>query len=102
MKIAQNNKTTPWTTKELEIVLKGLKKNKSKDPNSLANDMCKEEAAGTDLKEAILLLMNRIKEKEIYPKSLEFCNQASGMKGPHNSFPKSTSPIWTNLVGEKV
>ena len=88
MKIAQKNKTPPWTMKELDIVLKGLKKNKSKDPNGLANELFKEEAAGTDLKEAILLLMNRIKEEQIYPKSLELCNISSiwKMKGPRNEF----------------
>ena len=88
MKVAKTNKTPKWTMKEIEIVLKGLKKNKSRDPNGLANELFKEEAAGRDLKEAILLLMNRIKEEQIYPKCLELCNISSiwKMKGPRNEY----------------
>ena len=62
MEKARLNKTPPWTMEELELVLNKLKKDKSRDPNGLANELFKKEAAGEDLKTAILKLMNRIKD----------------------------------------
>ena len=58
---AKQNKTPPWNIQDLQIVLYKLKNNKSRDPNGLVNELFKEEAAGEDLKVAILNLMNRIK-----------------------------------------
>ena len=73
---------------DLEAVLNKLKKNKSRDPNGLANELFKTDSAGDDLKVAILKLMNRIKNEQKYPKCLEFCNITSiwKMKGPRNKF----------------
>ena len=58
---AKLNKTPPWNIQDLQVVLDKLKNNKSRDPNGLVNELFKEEAAGEDLKVAILNLMNRIK-----------------------------------------
>ena len=62
---------------ELEKVLKYLKKNKSRDPLGLANEIFRDEVAGKDLKCAILKMVNRIKEEQTYPKILEKCNISS-------------------------
>ena len=88
MEKARLNKTPPWNIQDLQVVLDKLKKNKSRDPHGLANELFKEEAAGDDLKAAILKLMNRIKEEQKYPKRLELCNITSiwKMKGPRNKF----------------
>ena len=88
MEKARLNKTPPWTMEELELVLNKLKKDKSRDPNGLANELFKKEAAGEDLKTAILKLMNRIKDEQKYPRCLELCNITSiwKMKGPRNKF----------------
>ena len=59
------------------MVLKQLSKNKFCDPEGLANELFKEEAAGTDLVKAVLKIMNLIKEKQMYPKVLEKCNVTS-------------------------
>ena len=85
---AKKKKTPPWKMKQLDKVLDGLEKNKSKDPDGFANELFKKEAAGEDLKVAILLLMNRIKDEQIYPKCLELCNISSiwKMKEPRNEF----------------
>ena len=72
--LAAQTKTDPWTMEDLNTVLKYLKNNKSRDPSGYANELFKQETAGDDLKRAILLLMNRIKEEQIYPEALEFCN----------------------------
>ena len=67
---------------------KHTKKNLSRDPNGLANELFRNDVAGDDLKLAILKLMNRIKHEQIYPKCLEMCNISSiwKKKGPRNQF----------------
>ena len=56
------------------LILKHLKVNKSHDPNGLANILLKPEVAGTDLKEALLLMFNSIKKELIYPDAFEDCD----------------------------
>ena len=63
--------------KHLEIVLKKLKKNKSRDPLGLCNELFRPEVAGDNLKKVILKLMNRIKQDQIYPECLQLCNISS-------------------------
>ena len=84
IKIAQTNKTPPWKMKDLERVLKNLKKQKSRDPLGLANDIFRPDVAGDDLKRAILKLMNRIKDEQKYPECLELCNISSIWKKKAN------------------
>ena len=88
LKAASENKTLPWTMKQLEEVLKYLKKNKSRDPYGYANEIFKDNAAGNDLKTAILKLINRIKDEQIFPKALEICDISSIYKnrGNRNNF----------------
>jgi len=74
---AKKNKSEPWSMVDLEKVLKYLKKKKSRDPNDLANELFHNETAGSDLKEAILLLMNKIKDNLEIPEALEKCNITS-------------------------
>ena len=62
---AKENKTKPWEMTDLEVVLKHLKKNKSRDPLGYANELFRPETAGDDLKLAILMMMNRIKQEQI-------------------------------------
>ena len=88
MEVAKKNKTPDWSSRDLHKVLEQLKMNKSRDPHGLANELFKNEVAGNDLKRALLLLMNRIKSEQIFPKALEFCNISSiwKQKGPRNDF----------------
>ena len=88
MEAASNNKTDSWDMADLDIVLKKLKNNKSRDPHGLVNELFKDETAGEDLKVAIIHLMNRIKDEQIYPKCLELCNISSiwKLKRPRNRF----------------
>ena len=72
---------------ELEAVLKYLKNNKSRDPNDHANELFKPNVAGSDLKLALLYLMNRIKDTGEFPEALRTCNITSIFKkGARNSF----------------
>lgn len=88
MKLASKNKTPEWTMEDLDVVLKGLKKNKSRDALGYLNELFRPEVIGDDLKLAILKLMNKIKEKQQYPTSLELCNISSifKQKGSKNEF----------------
>ena len=67
LELVKNNKSKPWTLKNLETVLRYLKKGKSRDPNAHANEIYHIEAAGDDLKCALLVIMNKIKEQLTYP-----------------------------------
>ena len=77
---ASKNKTPDWTMKDLNVVLKNLKKNKSRDALGLANEIFRPETAGNDLKEAVLKLMNRMKKEQKFPECLELCNVSSIFK----------------------
>ena len=48
--------------KQLNEVLKSLKNNKTSDPHSMINEVFKEGCIGSDLKEALLILVNDIKK----------------------------------------
>ena len=88
LKVAKANKTPPWEMKQLHMVLKKLKKNQSRDPLGLYNELFRPEVAGDDLKLSILKLMNRIKEDQVFPECLQLCNISSiwKRKGSLNDF----------------
>ena len=87
IKLAKLNKSAPWTDDDLEVVLKFLKKGKSRDPNDHPNELYNMEWAGKDLKDAILILMNKIKDQQQYPQALQTCNISSiYKKGKRNIF----------------
>ena len=77
MKEASNYKTPDWKIEELEVVLKELKNHKSRDALGYIKELFKPEVCGEHLKLSFLKLMNKIKEKQEYPKSLELCNTTS-------------------------
>ena len=54
-------RTCPWTMNELEESIKRLKRNKSRDPHGLVNELFMKGNAGKDLKEAMLCFFNEIK-----------------------------------------
>ena len=62
---------------DLDLALKDLPKGKARDALGQANELFKEEAAGSDLKLATLKLMNLIKKKHTFPESLQACNITS-------------------------
>ena len=60
--------------KQLDIVLKGLKNNQTRDPNELINEVFKPPIAGKDFKLAILHFMNKIKQTMYIPNILQTAN----------------------------
>ena len=77
LKLTKVQKTEPWTTEDINQAVKDLGNNKSRDAQGLANELFKDDVAGTDLKLAILKLMNLIKERQEYPEALQLCNITS-------------------------
>ena len=67
-------KTPPWNKTDLDKVLKGLKNNKSMDPHGMINEVFKEGYIGTDLKDALVLLLNGVKAEHICPIYMAFQN----------------------------
>ena len=62
---AYKQKTPDWVIDDIDLVLKQLKNNKSRDPLGFGNEMFKPENAGTDLRKALLNMCNQI-DKLIY------------------------------------
>ena len=77
LEMCKKNKTPEWTLNQLEVVLKHLKKDVSRDPHGMANELFKSGVAGKDLKLAVLMLMNRIKDECVFPDCLKLCNITS-------------------------
>ena len=88
LEMTGKNRTSEWSMNQLEVVLKYLKKNKSRDPFGYSNDLFRIDVAGDNLKDAILILMNRIKAEQVYPVVLEDCDITSiyKNKGARNCF----------------
>ena len=70
-------KTDKWTKDNLKTVLKKLKKNKTRDPLGMVNEIFKPCVIGENLEAAILKLMNAIKSKNFVPSSLLMANITS-------------------------
>ena len=62
------NKSDPWEEDNLKEALKHLDKDKSRDPEGFANEIFKEDIAGTDLLKAVLMPMNLMKKSKYFPK----------------------------------
>ena len=74
-------KSPNWTMSNLDTVLSSLKRNKSRDPNGMVNELFKEGLIGHDLKYALLLMFNRIKAHQEIPSFLLLSNITSIYKG---------------------
>ena len=74
---AQANVAPEWTMPDLEVVLRQLKNNKSRDPMHFSNELFQPENAGADLKQAVLKMSNQIKKQQVFPEALSLCNITS-------------------------
>ena len=66
---------------KIEVVLKGLKKNKARDLLGLSNELFKEGVIGENLKESLVILINRKKETKKLPELAYLANITSIWKG---------------------
>ena len=74
MKVAGKKKSPDWTMKDLEVVLKNLKRNKSRDFEGYLNEIFKLDVIGDDLKESLILMFNMLKKKQLIAIFMNFCN----------------------------
>lgn len=74
LKLTVDISTNPWTLKDLERALASLKNNKARDPAGYVNEIFKEEIIGTDLKNSILIMMDKIKTKKNIPDFMRITN----------------------------
>ena len=72
---------------DLEAVIKGLKKDKARDPNGWANELFKEDTAGKDLKASMLVLFNRIKFENYFSVFIRKADVVTLYKGRVKSVP---------------
>ena len=77
----QTKKSEQWNENDLEKVLKELKKNKSRDPHGLINELFKPGVIGSDLRGSLLSLLNGIKDNCHIPEFIKWANITSIYKG---------------------
>ena len=75
------NKSALWTRAHLDKVLSSLKKNKSRDPHGMVNELFKPGIAGEKLVSSLLIMLNKIKTEITFPEFMESCNIVSIYKG---------------------
>ena len=67
LKIAQKRKTIPFKMEELEVVLKSQKTGKARDPEGMSKTIFKHNIIGTNLKQSMLMMFNKLKEESKIP-----------------------------------
>ena len=68
LNLAAKNPSKEWTMADLDLALKDLKNNKSRDPEGFINEIFKANVIGNDLKDSMLLLFNKLKKEKFIPK----------------------------------
>ena len=81
LKVSEKRKSYPWTIKNLEDAVSGLKKQKARDPNGLINEIFKDGVAGRDFKLSLLSFFNKIKEENVIPDFVRYADVATIYKG---------------------
>ena len=74
MRISELKKSPDWTMRDLDDALKSLKNDKARDFEGYANEIFKEKIIGTNLKESLLIIFNKMKKENFVPKFLNFAN----------------------------
>ena len=74
MKYAGSQKSPAWSMSDLEIALKNLKRNKSRDFEGYLNEIFKLDVIGDNLKESLLLMFNMLKKHQLIPIFMNYCN----------------------------
>ena len=67
MDTVKTNKSDDWTIQELDIVLKGIKKGKSRDPEGLSREIFHLSLIGSNLKKSLLIMFNQLKQQGKIP-----------------------------------
>ena len=79
-------KTLPWDYEKLDTVLKGLKNNKSMDPNGMVNEVFKSGCIGSDMRKALSQLLNGTKKEQWIPIFMALSNITTIYKSKGSRF----------------
>ena len=77
---SKKNKSPAWTVSQLDRVLNKLKPKKATDPVGLVNELFMPENIGCDLKDSLLMLLNKIKDQHKEPEFMRLANITSFWK----------------------
>ena len=80
IKVANFRQSNPWRPEDLMSVLSKLKKDKSRDPHGLVNELFQPGVAGTDFQKSFLC-MAQIKKEIFIPKFVQYANIVTIYKG---------------------
>ena len=72
--LASHQKSRDWTIAELDEVLKNLKNKKSPDCEGYINEIFKQESIGENLKQSLLIMFNKLNQKQLIPEFMNICN----------------------------
>ena len=81
LELAKNQKTKPWVMSDLENALKQLKSGKCRDPEGLIREIFMLENIGEDLKQSLLVLLNKVKASGKLPAFMQNFNICAIYKG---------------------
>ena len=79
--LCSKRKSKPWEMKDLDAVLKDLKRDKSRDPNGWINEIFQEGIAGKNLKKSLLILFNKMKLENYFPDFTRLADVTTIYKG---------------------
>ena len=74
LKNLQTRITPDWTETDLDLVLKGLRRNKTRDPHGLVNELFKPGVMGRPMKLSLLKLLNKVKSEQKLPDHFQYAN----------------------------
>ena len=74
MKLAEANISKEWNMSDLELALKGLTNNKSRDHAGYINEIFKPGVIGLDLKMSLLTMFNNLKKEKFIPAFMKYAN----------------------------
>ena len=81
LRICKKKRSQAWSLEDLEKVLSKLKTNKCRDPKGLINEIFSTDVAGSDLKQSMLILFNRMKESDQIPDFMKLADITALYKG---------------------
>ena len=67
LKIAKKRKTPPFKMEDLDLVLKMQQSGKARDPEGMSKTIFKQNIIGTNLKDSMLIMFNKLKDKNKIP-----------------------------------
>ena len=94
MKLSKMHQSKPWLENDLEIALRDLKNNKSRDFEGYANEIFKNGIIGSDLKKSLLIMFNGLKKEKLIPEFMNYANVTTVPKSGSRLEPKNERGIF--------